>query len=589
MPRPARMSVGRPFAPVLVLLAAACGAVVTARQAPGKLGVDLATFDRSVRPQDDFNRFVNGTWIKNTEIPPDRSSWGSFVELSEKSDAALQQIIDSVTMTPQKPGSTAQQVADAYLAFMDTARIEALGIEPLGNELKSIAALTAPADLAGLFGRMARVGVAGPFGAFVGQDQKQSDAYIVAVNQGGLGMPDRDYYLRPDPKLEATRAAYLRYITTMLTLAKQPDPEGAAKRIMALETAIAEKHWDRARNRDRDATYNKMTVAELNALTPSFSWPAYLRAAGIEKATHVVVRQPDYLQALDAILRDTPLSTWKEALTFRVLTTYADELPEAFGVAQFEFRGKTLSGQQEMRARPKRGVDEVEGALGEALGKLYVERHFKPEAKARMDQLVKNLLAAFKQGIDELEWMEPDTKAQAQAKLAKFTVKIGYPDTWRDFSSIAMKKDDAVGNAKRAFAVRLRRQCHAARPAGRPQRLGHDAADGERLLQLHQQRDRVPGRHPAAAVLQSRGRRRGELRRHRRRDRPRDQPRLRRPGQQVGRRRQPAQLVDAEPTSRRSRTAPACWPSSTRPTRRSRACTSTASSRSARTSATWAA
>ena len=371
MPRPARMSVRRLLVPVLVLLAAACGAVVTARQEPGKLGVDLATFDRSVRPQDDFNRFVNGTWIKNTEIPPDRSSWGSFPELSEKSDAALQQIIDSVTKTPQKPGSTAQQVADAYLAFMDTARIEALGIEPLGNELKSIAALTAPADLAGLFGRMARVGVAGPFAAFVGQDQKQSDTYIVAVNQGGLGMPDRDYYLRPDPKLDATRAAYLRYITTMLTLAKQPDPEGAAKRIMALETAIAEKHWDRARTRDRDATYNKMTVAELNALTPSFNWPAYLRAAGIEKATHVVVRQPDYLTALDGILRDTPLSTWKEALTFRVLTTYADELPEAFGLAQFEFRGKTLSGQQEMRARlearRRRGGRSARRGAGQAL------------------------------------------------------------------------------------------------------------------------------------------------------------------------------------------------------------------------------
>ena len=449
MTRPALTSIWRSF--LLVVLAAAGGAVVTARQTPGKLGVDLAAFDRSVRPQDDFNRFVNGTWIKNTEIPPDRASWGSFPELSEKSDAALQQIIDAVTKSPQKPGSTAQQVADAYLAFMDTARIEALGIEPLGNELKSIAALTAPADLAGLLGRMARVGVAGPFAAFVVQDQKQSDAYIVAVNQGGLGMPDRDYYLRPDPKLDATRAAYRRYATTMMTLAKQPDPEGAATRIMALETAIAEKHWERARNRDRDATYNKMTVAEVNALTPSFSWPAYFRAAGIEKATHVVVRQPDYLEALDGILRNTPLSTWKEALTFRVLDTYADELPEAFGVARFEFRGKTLSGQQEMRARPKRAVDEVESAIGEALGKLYVERHFKPEAKARMDQLVKNLLAAFKQGIDELEWMGPETKAQAQAKLAKFTVKIAYPDHWRDFSSIAIKKDDAAGNAKRAF------------------------------------------------------------------------------------------------------------------------------------------
>lgn len=437
---------------VVALVAAAAGAAVTARQAPRALGVDLSAFDRSVRPQDDFNRFVNGTWIKTTEIPADRSVWGSFVELSEKSDAAIKAIIDSVTATPQTPGTTAQQVADLYLAFMDTARIEALGTEPLGAELKAVAALTAPAELPGLFGRMARVGVGGPFATFVGQDQKKSDSYIVSVNQSGLGMPDRDYYLRKDEKFDATRAAYLTYITTMLTLAKQPDPSGAAARILALETAIAEKHWERARTRDRDATYNKMTVAELGALMPSFNWPAYLRAAGLDKAADVVVRQPDHLKALDGLLRDTPITTWKELLVFRVLATYADELPEAFGRAQFEFRGRTLSGQQEMRARPKRGVDEVEGAIGEALGRLYVERYFKADAKARMDQLVKNLLAAFKVGIDELDWMSPATKAQAQAKLAKFSVKIAHPEQWRDFSSIVVKRDDALGNVKRAFA-----------------------------------------------------------------------------------------------------------------------------------------
>jgi putative endopeptidase len=451
MTRILRTAIRPVFAAALVALAAS-GAALTAQPAPRALGVDLAAFDRTVRPQDDFNRFVNGTWMKTTEIPADRSTWGSFVELADKSDAALKEIIDSVTKTPQAPGSTAQQVADLYLAFMDTARIEALGTEPLGTELKAIAALTTPGDLAGLFGRMARVGVGSPFGAFVGQDQKKSDSYIVSVNQSGLGMPDRDYYLRKDAKFDATRAAYVTYITTMLTLAKQPDPAGAAARILALETAIAEKHWERARTRDRDATYNKMTVAELGALMPSFNWPAYLRAAGLEKAADVVVRQPDYLRALDGILRDTPISTWRELLVFRVLATYADELPEAFGRAQFEFRGKTLSGQQEMRARPKRGVDEVEGAIGEALGRLYVERYFKADAKARMDQLVKNLLAAFKVGIEELEWMSPATKAEAQAKLAKFSVKIAYPDHWHDYSSVVVKKDDALGNTKRAFA-----------------------------------------------------------------------------------------------------------------------------------------
>ncbi|MEP7118527.1 MAG: M13 family metallopeptidase, partial [Acidobacteriota bacterium] len=436
---------------VLVALTAAALAPVAAQPPPRVLGIDAAAFDRTVRPQDDFNTFVNGTWMRTTEIPPDQSTWGSFVELGERSDAALREIIATATTSTTKSAAQ-RQVADLYASFMDTSRVEALGTEPLGGELKAIAAVTAPADLPSLFGRMARVGVGGPFGAFVGQDQKQSNTYIVSINQGGLGMPDRDYYLRHDAKSDATRAAYKTFISTLLTLAKQPDPAGAADRIIALETRIAQAHWERARNRDRDATYNKLTVAELSALTPSFAWPAFLKAAGLQKATSVVVRQPDYFKALDGIIRDTPIATWREMLAFKVLSTYSDELPEAFGVAQFEFRGKTLSGQAEMRTRPKRGGAEVEGALGEVLGRLYVDKYFAAEAKARMDQLVKNLLAAFGQGIDELEWMGPATKAQAHAKLAKFTVKIGYPDTWRDYSAIEVKRGDLLGNAKRSVA-----------------------------------------------------------------------------------------------------------------------------------------
>ena len=441
----------RPFVITLVIVPALLGAMVAARQGPRALGVDLAAFDRSVRPQDDFYQFVNGTWERTTEIPPDRSSWGSFVELADRSDTALREIVDTVTAATHRPGTPEQQVADFYRSFMDTSRIESLGTEPLGAELKAMAALTLPADLPQLLGRLATVGVQGPFAAFVGQDQKQSNTYIVSLSQAGLGMPDRDYYLRKDAKFDATRAAYLRYITTLLTLAKQPDPEGAATRILALETRLAEQHWERARNRDRDATYNKMTIAELATLAPSFDWAAYLKTAGMGKATQVVVRQPDYFTALSDIIRDTPASVWREALTCRLLATYADELPSAFGEAQFEFRGKTLSGQQEMRPRWKRGIAEVEGGLGEALGKLYVAKHFKPAAKTRMDQLVKNLLAAFGQGIDELEWMGPETKAQAHAKLAKFTVKIAYPDKWRDYSTIDISRGDLLGNAKRAF------------------------------------------------------------------------------------------------------------------------------------------
>jgi predicted metalloendopeptidase len=273
---------------------------------------------------------------------------------------------------------------------------------------------------------------------------------VVLVNQSGLGLPDRDYYLLQDPKMVTVRQAYQGYVTRLLTLADQPDPEGAASRILALETAIARRQWDRARSRDRNATYNKMTVAQLAALSPSYDWRAYLTAAGLGKAADVIVRQPDYVKGLDSIVANTPASTWREYLTFKLLDGYADELPAAFQEARFMFRGRTLSGQQQQAARWKRGVDEVEGALGEAVGKLYVERNFKPEAKARMDEMVRNLRKAYEVGIDSLEWMSPATKAQAKDKLAHFTVKIAYPDKWRDYSALTIKRDDLFGNAIRA-------------------------------------------------------------------------------------------------------------------------------------------
>jgi predicted metalloendopeptidase len=249
-----------------------------------------------------------------------------------------------------------------------------------------------------------------------------------------------------------TRAAYQGYISRLFTLANQPDPDGAAQRIVALETQIAQKHWDRARTRDRNATYNKMTVAQLEGMAPDYDIGAYLTAAGLGKASDVIVRQPDYVPAIDSIIAATPASTWREYMTFKLLDSYANELPAAFQEARFQFRGKTLSGQQVMSARWKRGVDETAGALGEALGKLYVAQNFKPEAKARMDAMVRNLRKAYEVGIDSLTWMSPATKAAAKAKLAKFTVKIAYPDTWRDYSALEIRRDDLLGNAMRASA-----------------------------------------------------------------------------------------------------------------------------------------
>jgi predicted metalloendopeptidase len=443
------------FGSVAVALAAGTLAPRASAQGTARaLGIDTTNFDRSVRPQDDFFRFVNGGWLTRTAIPGDASSWGAFNELRETSRTALHGILEEAARGSAPAGSEGRKVGDLYASYMDSARVESLGLAPLQGDLAAIGSLTSPAQLPATFARFARIGVQGPLAIGVGPDQKRSRVTIVTVSQSGLGLPDRDYYLLQDAKMAATRDAYRGYITRLFTLANQPDPAGAASRILALETAIAGKQWDRARSRDRNATYNKMTVAELAALTPSYDWQSYLRAGGLGAATDVVVRQPDYVRALDTLVAATPTSTWREYLTYRLLDAYTDELPAAFQQARFDFRGRTLSGQQMMSARWKRGVDEVEGILGEAAGKLYVERNFKPEAKARMDEMVRNLREAYRVGIDSLEWMSPATKEQAKAKLASFTVKIAYPDKWRDYSALEIRRDDLVGNVRRANEFR---------------------------------------------------------------------------------------------------------------------------------------
>ena len=433
-----------------------------AAQAPQQktlaLGVDKANFDSSVRPQDDFFRYVNGTWLKNTKMPSDKARYGSFFELRDKSEAALRTIIEeTAALQERKAGSDEQKVGDLYQSFMDTARIESLGLEPVRGDLNRIAALKDKKELPELFATLARMGVSAPLGVYVGQDAKQATRYIAYASQSGLGLPDRDYYFKQEPRFVETRAAYLTYIETLLRLAGEKDPASAAKAVLALETSLAEKHWDRVRNRDREATYNLKSVAELEKLTPSFAWSRYLKTLEADQTPAVVVRQPDYFQALDKVLASTPLPTLKQYLTFKLLDDAAPVLSSPFEQAHFAFRGKTLQGLEENRPRWKRGVEAVDRSLGEVLGRLYVERHFRPESKARMDQLVKNLRVAFEKGIDQLEWMSPDTKAQAKDKLAKFNVKIGYPEKWRDYSSLTISKDDLVGNLRRATEFEVRR------------------------------------------------------------------------------------------------------------------------------------
>ncbi len=439
---------------VAFLLTVAVIAISAQTGAPPRVpGVDTAGMDRSVRPQDDFFRFVNGAWADKTPIPADRPSYGTIAILRERSEEAVRGILEAEAIKPAAPGSIGQKVGGFYKSFIDDGRIEALGSQPLAAELAAIGRIAGVRDFPAAFARAARVGVRMPLSVGIGQDPQHSDVYAVLVSQAGLGMPDRDYYLRPDERFVAIRKAYTDYIARLFTLANLKDPSGAAARILAFETTIAQQQWDRARSRDRTATYNKMTLAALQTAMPNFHWRGYFSqvlpaaASGLED---VIVRQPDYLKAIDAAMAATPIETWKEYLVFGLITTYANDLPAAFVNAQFDFNGRVIGGLQELQPRWKRAVAATEETLGEPVGKVYIERYFKGDAKPRIDALVRNLLAAFKVGIDELEWMSPETKVQARAKLAKYTLKIGYPDRWRDYTGLDVKADDLVGNVMRS-------------------------------------------------------------------------------------------------------------------------------------------
>ena len=430
-------------------LALACIASTASAQATRPSGIDTSNFDRSVRPQDDLFRFVNGGWIKKTPIPSDAASYGAFYELYDRSLENLRAILEDAARSKAPAGSEERKVGDLYASFLDSAHVESLGVTPLKGELARIASLRSHAELPALFAHLARIGVARPIAVGVSADAKKSTENTVLVGQAGLTLPDRDYYLLNDARMSAVREKYVAYLTQLFTLAGQPDPAGAASRVLALETTIAGKQWERARTRDRNAIYNPRTVAQLGEAMPSFDWKGYLGAAGLGAVTNVIVNQPDYLVALDSVIKATPVATWREYLAAKLLDTYSPELSSPFVQARFDFRGKVLAGQQAQRARWKRGVTEVELGLGEAAGKLYVARHFKPEAKARIDELIRNLREAYSIGIDSLEWMTPATKTRAKDKLAKFTVKIGYPDKWRDYSTVEIRRDDLLGNVMR--------------------------------------------------------------------------------------------------------------------------------------------
>ena len=422
-------------------------------------GIARANVDDSVRPQDDFFRHVNGTWLKTTPIPADKSRIGSFISLREQSESELRELIETAVRAPD--GADARRIGDLYRSFMDEALVEKAGLGPLAGELAAIDAIASTDALAAAMGRLDRLGVDVPIGFYITLDGRDTTRSLPWFNQSGLLLPDRDYYLLTgDAKFAQARAACLVYVSRLLSLSgASGDAAAEAEAVLALETALAGVQWTRVESRDPVKTYNKMPVDALTGLARGFDWSAYLKATGLAgKTSELVVRQPSYLAAFAAQLQATPLPVWKVYLRSHLLHAYAPYLGPAFVDARFAFSGTALSGTTENLARWKRGVALVQQSAGEAVGKLYVAKYFPPASKARMETLVANLLAAYRQSIGSLTWMSAATKQEALAKLATFRPKIGYPDRWIDYGALVVRADDLVGNVVRSRAFEADRQ-----------------------------------------------------------------------------------------------------------------------------------
>ncbi|HWI87799.1 MAG TPA: M13-type metalloendopeptidase, partial [Sphingomicrobium sp.] len=410
----------------------------------GAFGFDETGMDKSVQPGDSFYKYANGAWDARTEIPADKSNYGMFTTLDDLSRERTKQIIEQQASDPNS------RIGAAYASFMDEAAVEAKGLAPFEPWLGQIRGVTSKSQLPTLFAEAAKLGIGTPFGGFVNQDDKAPDQYILNFFQAGLGMPDRDYYLKTDAKIVDTRTKYLGHLTQMLTLAGEKNAPARAKAILDLETKIANAHWSRVDSRDATKTYNKMTLAELAQRAPGFDFPSMFKASGVQGAESLVVAQPSAITGIARILRQAPLSVIKDQMLVRSLDAYSAYLPKAFDQENFAFYGTVLNGTPEQEARWKRGVNFTVGVLQDDVSKLYVERFFPPETKAAADALVKNVIAAMDRRIDKLEWMSAETKVKAHDKLASFTPKIGYPSQWRDMSALQIDRSDLIGNAMRA-------------------------------------------------------------------------------------------------------------------------------------------
>jgi len=429
------------------------GAVSDAVAGPqiGSFGFDIAGMDRAVAPGENFYSFANGTWARSTAIPDDRSNYGMFTVLEELSLKRSRAILEEASATP------GNKIGDLYASFMDEATVNAGGVTPLQPRLAEISAIASKSTFAALLADLFRSGVDSPFILYVNQDDKAPDTYVAQVYQGGLGMPDRDYYLSDEARLTETKAAYQAYLAALLTKAGEKNGEARAAAIVAFEAGLARAHWTRTESRDSTKTYNKWQRADFARKAPGFDWDAYLKSAGLDAQPIFLVAQPSAMTGMAKLVEATPLPVLKDYLMVATLNAFAPYLSQEFVDLHFAFNETRLSGTPRIAERWKRGVNLAKGLIGEAVGKEYVARHFTPETKAAAEQLVANVIAAMHQRLDRLEWMAPETRARAQAKLAAFTPKIGYPEKWRDYSAYAVRRGDLLGNVMRGNAFEYQR------------------------------------------------------------------------------------------------------------------------------------
>jgi len=455
------LTAGCILAVVGILAVALASANLRAADQPTPWGFDTANLDKTCKPCDDFYQFAMGGWMKSNPIPPEYSNWGTFTQLADRNQQNLRQILEDAASAKAALGSNEQKIGDFYASCMDTTAIEAAGTKPLEPGLARIASFKTISDLPAVAEYLHSTGVGGFFRFNSTQDAKDSTQVIGAAFQGGLGLPEREYYLKEDDKSKQLREAYTKHVAKMLELLGHSADQSAAEAatVLKIETALATASMKNTDLRDPDKTYHKLMLADLRALTPNFSWEAYFKAVGHPELKEINVGQPDFFKALDAQLTTTPLDDWKTYLRWHLVHSAAPGLPERFVAEDFAFSGKTLTGAKENQPRWKRCVQATDRALGEALGQIYVQKYFPPEAKARALEMVHNLIAALRDDLQTLSWMGPETRAQATAKLAAFALKIGYTDKWRDYAALQVDRRSYAENQLRGaefdFARRL--------------------------------------------------------------------------------------------------------------------------------------